>query len=261
MSDVKYRFTINGEEWGKSQLERLEYERNLHVLHQMKRHGIEIKDGGKVLTDDDIDYLTEKRAWDVSIDTRLKYTGEKIIEFYKDSLDKADEMWRKLGFAQDKPMKVSRCDMSVSGITLQEFMAMMKSMQSDDRVGLSVHPEHFICNVTFDNGKLLGIEPFGMYGTPTLVTVNVVDASKLGKQIQADKDPEYPFSMAGRTFLRDGVTEVNSPFHQFKPTSDGFDAKMAVYWPEHTPDEIVIGHCLHLAMEFYGGLRMTGKLS
>ena len=162
MSEIQYAFTINGEKWTRSQIERLEYERNLHILHQMKRHGVEIKDGGKILSDDDIDYLTAKKAWEVSIDTRIEYTGEKIIGLYKDSFAKSDEMWKKLAFSQDKPMKVSRCHMSVSGITIQEFMQMMRSMQVDDRVGLSAHPEHFVCNVEFDNGKLVGVEPFGM---------------------------------------------------------------------------------------------------
>lgn len=261
MSEVKYTFTINGEEWTRNQIERLEYERNLHILHQLKRHGAEIMDGGKALTDDDIDYLTAKKAWEVSVDTRAKYTGEKVMAMYKDSFAKSDEMWKRLAFSQDKPMKVSRCNMSVSGITIQEYMQMMRSMQDDERVGLSAHPEHFVCNVAFDDGKLVGVEPFGMYGAPTLVTVKVVDASELGAQIQADKDPSYPVSMAGCAFLADGVTQVNCPYHQFRPTAGGFDAKMAVYWPENTVDEIVSGHCLHLAMEFYEGLRLTGKLA
>lgn len=260
MSDIKFTFIVDGEKWTRDQIERLEYERNLHALHQMKRHGVEIRDGGKILTDDDIDYLTAQKAWEVSIDTRAKYTGERIIELYRDSFAKSDEMWKNLDFSQGKPMKVSRCNMSVSGITIQEYMQMMRSMQDDVRVGLSAHPEHFSCHVSFDDGKLVGIEPFGMYGTPTLVTVKVVDVSELGTQIQADKDSAYPMSMAGRAFLADGVTEVNSPYHQFKPTANGFDAKMAVYWPENTVDEIVSGHCLHLAMEFYEGLRLTGKL-
>ena len=108
MSEIQYAFTINGEKWTRSQIERLEYERNLHILHQMKRHGVEIKDGGKILSDDDIDYLTAKKAWEVSIDTRIEYTGEKIIGLYKDSFAKSDEMWKKLAFSQDKPMTVSR---------------------------------------------------------------------------------------------------------------------------------------------------------
>lgn len=258
MAEVKYSFVIDDVEWKKDHIERIEYERNLHALHQMKGHGIEIKDGDRILSHDDIDYLTEKKAWEISTDTRAQYSGEKIIEFYKESLEKSDEMWRELVFSQDKPMRVSRCHMSVSGISLQEFMKVMKDMQDDERIGLSAHPEHFTAIMT-DN-KVYGIEPFGMYGTPTLCEVMVTDYSNLGKQIRDDKKQDYPISMAGRAFLTDGVTEINSPFHQFKPTEDGFEAELAVYWPEKVPNEIVKGHSLHLACEFYEGLRLTGKL-
>lgn len=261
MSNVKYSFSLNGEEWGRTQLERLEYERNLHILHSMKEHGIDIKDGDKSLSNDDIDYLTAEKAWDVSINNRLEYTGQKIIDIYKDSLAKSDEFWKKLAFSQDKPMKVSQTIMKVSGVSLKEYMGMMKSLQTDDKIGLSAHPEHFVCSVTWDDGQLVGIEPFGMYGTPTLVEVKVVKDDKLGNQIKADKKADYPLAMAGETFLAsDGKTPVNVAFHQFKPTEDGFEAITAVYWPEHTPKEIVDGHSLHLAMEFYGGLKLTGKL-
>lgn len=252
MSKAKYTFTVDGEVWTYSQLERLEYERNLHTLHMLKRLGVEIKDGGKALSDDEIDYLTMEKA-------RLQYKGETIIELYKDSFKLSDAMWKELGFAEDKPMKVSHCDISATGRTLQEFMGIMRGMQEDDRVGLAAHPEHFICHVSFDDGELLGIEPFGMYGTPTLVKVEVVQDSELAPQILADKDPTFPVSMAGKAYLVDGVTAVNCPFHQFKPTEDGFESKTAVCWPENTPDEIVHGHSLHLAMEFYRGIKLTGK--
>ena len=192
MSEVKYKFTVDGEVWTKPQLERLEYERNLHTLHMLRRHGVEIKDGAKVLFDDEIDYLAMEKAWEVSIETRLQYQGEKIIELYKEGFKQSDAMWKKLGFSQDRPMKVSHCCMSVTGRSLQEFMRIMKAMQEDDRVGLAAHPEHFICHVSFDDGELLGIEPFGMYGTPTLVKVEVVDISALGAQIQAETTPASP---------------------------------------------------------------------
>ena len=258
MSELKYTITVDGEVWSPTQLERLEYERNLRMLHQLKRLGVEIKDGDKVLSDDKIDYLSMKKAWEVSIETRLQYKGETVIELYKDAFKLSDEMWRELAFSQNKPMKVSRANLLVTGSTLQEFMAVMKSIQEEDRVGLAVHPEHFICHVSFDDGELLGIEPFGMYGTPTLVKVSVVEDSQLSEQILADKDPAFPINMAGEAYLTDG-NPVNCPFHQFRPTKDGFEARTAVYWPENTPDEIVHGHSLHLAMEFYRGVVLTEK--
>lgn len=257
MNNIDFKITIDGEQWSKKQIERLEYERNLHVLHQMNRHGIVIKDGDKELTGDDIDCLSMEKAWEISINTRLLYTGEEIVKYYKESLERSDKFWRELPFGQELPMEVSYCDLSVDGVTLDEYMEMMMGLQVDERNGLAAHPEHF--TAIMSDEKIIGIEPFGMYGTPTLCQVQFADVEDLGEKIKSDRDPEYPVSMAGRAYLTDGVTEINCPYHQFKPRENGFDAKLAVYWPEGTPKEIVSGHCLHLAMEFYQGLRQVKK--
>lgn len=253
MNDIKATFIINGEEWKLCHIKRLEYERNLHILHQMKQHGIEIKDGETLLTDDDIDYLTAEEAWRVSKAVRARYSGNDMANYYRDSFQRSDEMWKKLNFSQDKPMKVSRCHLAVEGLSLQEFMQIMQKMQKDEQVLLGAHPEHFTTIVT--DKDIIGIEPFGMYGTPTLVKVNFADVSELGQQIQRDRLPDYPIAMTGKAYLTDGITEINTPLHQMKPTENGFEAELAVYWPAGVPDELVSGHSLHLAMEFYQGLR------
>ena len=252
--NTKFKFLVNEEEWSASQIERLEYERNLHILHQMKEHGIEIKDGDKVLSDDDIDMLTADEAWKVSIAARTVNDGVTILEHYKESFERSDEMWKKLGFSQDKPMKVSYANMYVDGMSVQEYMGIMKLMQEDEGMLISAHPEHF--HTVVEGNDLVGIEPFGAYGTPTLCNVKFGSVDECGAQIRADKKDDFPVAVCGRTFLRDGVTEVNTPFHQLKPTANGFEAIMAVYWPEGVPDEIVSGHSLHLIMEFYRGLKI-----
>lgn len=98
-----------------------------------------------------------------------------------------------------------------------------------------------------------------MYGTPTMCEVMFATLDDVGTQIQADSDPDYPIDLVGRAFLRDGVTPVNVPYHQFKETEDGFAVKMAVYWPVGVPDDLVSGHSLHLAMEFYEGIKLALK--
>ena len=253
MANINCKFIIDGEEWKPCHIERLEYERNLHILHQMKQHGIEIKDGDKILTHDDIDYLTASEAWRVSNLVRASYSGNEMAKFYSDSFKKSDDMWKELDFKQDKPMKVSKCHLSVSGLSMQEFMGIMAKMQRDENILIGAHPEHFTTIVT--ETDIVGIEPFGMYGTPTLVKVNMADVSELGDQIQNDRLPDYPIALTGKAYLIDGVTEINVPLHQLKPTADGFEAALAVYWPEGVPDELVTGHSLHLAMEFYQGLK------
>lgn len=253
MAQISYTFTIDGEQWLPCHLERLEYERNLHILHQMKQHGVDIRQGNKMLTDDDIDCLTANEAWEVSVAARTRYSGSEIAKFYAESFHRSDEFWKKLKFDQNKPMKVSHCHLEVHGLQLQAFMQAMGRMKQDESVLLKAHPEHFTTVVT-DEG-ILGIEPFGMYGTPTLVKVDFAQASDMGPQIQADRLPDYPIVTTGKAFLSDGVTEINTPFHQMKPLADGFAAELAVYWPEGVPDELVSGHSLHLAMEFYEALR------
>lgn len=253
MTEVKSVFTLNGVAWQPEQIEALAYQRNLHILHSMKQHNLVITDGSRSLSDDDIDYLTAADAWRVSIANRAAYTGKQIMVAYRDSFAKSDEMWRQLGFDQHKPMKVSHTDMHVEGVSLQAFMAIMRAMQQDEMVGLSVHPEHF--QAIMDENGIVGIEPFGMFGTPTLVHVGVLKDTELSSAILADKDASYPMAMAGTAFLADDTTAVNVPYHQFKPTENGFDAKLAVYWPEQVAQEIVDGHALHLATEFYYGLK------
>lgn len=253
MRNIKYTFVINGEEWKECHLERLAYERNLHILHQMKQHGIEIYDGEKVLSDDEIDYLTVKEAWEVSKNVRSHYSGKEMMKYYKESFKISDEMWKKLDYGQDKPMKVSRCHLSVEGLMLQEFMQIMQKMQQDESILIGAHPEHFTTIVT--ENDIIGIEPFGMYGTPTLVHVKFADVADLGEQIQKDRLEDYPIATTGKAYLTDDITEINTPFHQLKPTENGFEAELAVYWPAGVPDELVDGHSLHLAMEFYEGLK------
>lgn len=257
MNNVVATFNVDGTIWESKHIEQLAYQRNLHVLHQMLEHGMEIKDGEKILTNDEIDFLTKEKAWEVSINSRLAYSGEQIQEYYKNSFAHSDKMWKELAFSQDKPMKVSHCDMHVEGVSLEQFMGIMQAMQRDEKVGLSAHPEHFQAIMT--ETDIIGIEPFGMYGTPTLVHVAIVKEDQLSPAILADKDASYPFSMTGLAKLTDDKTDVNIPYHQFKPLENGFEAKLAVYWPEGVVDEVVEGHSLHLATEFYEGLKMVAN--
>jgi len=259
MSKVTSKISINGEVWNGSHLERLEYERNLFTLHQLKRRGVEIKDGDSVLSHDDIDYLSQDKAWEVSINTRAQCPGEKLVEIFDKSFERSDAMWRELAFSHDEPMRASYCYIEVTGVLLNDYMEMIRQVQVDERTGLATHPEHYFTVTNTGKDKINGIEAFGMYGTPPLIEVRFTDIAELGKQILADMDSEYPVRMAGRTFLRDGVTEVNCPFHQFKSTDNGFAVKTAVYWAENAPEEIVSGHSLHLAMEFYRDIKFAKK--
>lgn len=258
MTNYHTTFSIDGTEWSAAHIERVAYERNLHVLQQLNSHGLPAILNGKALTNEDVDFLTMAEAWQASIETRAHYHGKQIHKAYEQSFARSDQMWQQLGFSQEKPMRVSHCTMVVDGVTLPQFMDIMRRMQSDERLGLAIHPEHF-AELIDDQGQIFGIEPFGMYGTPTLVTVKPVAADRLSQQILVDRDTDYQSSMAGLCYLSDGVTPVNVPYHQFQALENGFQAKLAVYWPAGVPDELVSGHALHLATEFHYGLKMIAE--
>jgi hypothetical protein len=252
MGKINFKFLINNTEWQAPHLQRMEYERNLHVLHNLRQHGIEVKDGIKTLDDDDIDYLTAKDAWRVSVDTRAGLNSETVEQHYRQSFQRSNAFWKDHPFSQDLPMRKSTCQMLVEGISLQKYMQTVAEMTHDARLLLHGHPEHM--NAIETPEKIIGIEPFGTYGTPTLCIVKHTEVAEMGPQIQNDADPLFPIKTAGKAYLLDGTTEINSPFHQYRPTENGLEAKLAVYWPATVPDEIVTGHSLHLAMEFYESL-------
>ena len=70
MSELAYSVTIDGQPWSQEQLRRVECERTLHVLHEMKSLGAPIKDGDKELSHIDINWPDPKRTMEISLETR-----------------------------------------------------------------------------------------------------------------------------------------------------------------------------------------------
>ncbi|MCG5648156.1 hypothetical protein L0O81_16475, partial [Oliverpabstia sp. DFI.9.49] len=63
MTEFSITTTINGQVYTEEQLERLKYERALHVLHEFKRLGVDLKDeDGKVYSDTDLNWLEPQKA-------------------------------------------------------------------------------------------------------------------------------------------------------------------------------------------------------
>ena len=60
----------------------------------MKRLGADIKDGGKSLTEDDINYLDPEKAHDISVATRLALGNDSIHKLFKDQLARSDSFWK-----------------------------------------------------------------------------------------------------------------------------------------------------------------------
>jgi hypothetical protein len=254
MAALHVRCTIDGQEYSYAYLARIQYERQLHVLHEMKRLGATIKDGDKVLSHDDINLLSTEEARRICIAAREAYDPQGIKVLFKAQLQESDQLWKERvqGFSDGDSVPLAVTDMEVHGFTLDDLRQMNADLDAMKANGAAMNPEHYFVD-TWERG-IHGMEAFGMYGGPSEVKV-VVDPT-----IQAPlvRDTSYPIVMTGYTILASDETPIHIvPFHQYKPIEDGVAVKLAVFFPPKTPQEIVDGHKIHLAVEFWEAFRLA----
>ncbi|MFD2416593.1 hypothetical protein [Amycolatopsis pigmentata] len=76
------------------------------------------------------------------------------------------------------------------------------------------------------------------------------------RRVPVEIEDGYQLLLAGSTKLTsDGSDVPIYAYHQFKPQSDGLVVKLCALFPATTPNELVDGHSLHLAIEFAATLR------
>ena len=61
----------------------------------------------------------------------------------------------------------------------------------------------------------------------------------------------------GTSQLMDGTCRQDIAFHQIKPTENGLILRSSVYFPKNTPQEMVDGHKIHLAIESMEMIRIA----
>lgn len=66
--------------------------------------------------------------------------------------------------------------------------------------------------------------------------------------------PDMPVRIMGRGEAKNGRMH-DCMLHQFRDTSPGFEAKLAIYWRDGAPDALVDGHADHLMLEFNNWLQ------
>lgn len=247
MTGFTFDCTIDGQGYSVGLLETIAYHRNLHVLHQMKRAGARILLRGTTLTDDEIDLLTAEEASQASMAVRNCYDQDGIRTLFKDQLAASEQRWRDWNDAsRGLPPQTCVADITITGISFEEFSEAMSTQGPflDDYP--SVHPDHF--SIGKSDGILRGIETFGMYGGPSEMCLIPVPDLK----VPIERDQSYPYAFGAEASLVDG-TNTNVPaFMQFKPTDTGLMAKVGCCFPAKVPKELVEGHKLHLSLEFLG---------
>ncbi|WEV43136.1 hypothetical protein OZX56_06200 [Lactobacillus sp. ESL0684] len=257
---------MNGHEIFYDQVESIEYERNKHVLHEMKALGASVKNNGQDLSDSEIDALSQTDARRVNVATRSQYSASELENLYHDKIALSDQMWKDINkdFKMGDPMKAGVTEFEVHGVdpqVLAQGLSPDAAANGNAETEYETNPEHFIMTGHGDNG-LHVMETFGMYGEPTNMFVNVVKEGDLNINLPIKREPDYPILSVGNPVLASDGSEINNiPFHQFKPLPDGIKIKGAIFVPKAAPDEIVSGHQWHLAIESWEQMRLLEKNS
>lgn len=255
MSKVKIDTYIDGQLWTIEQLEAIEYQRNQHALHEMKRLGAEILDGDIPLSDDDINYLEPQKAHNISVATRLRLGNEGIRELFKDQLARSDRFWKEINkdWTPDDRRQDSEIEMHVSGVTLGDLMSAIATMSEWQMA--SANPEHYAYKK--DGVGNHGIEAMGMFGNPVAFTAGY-DEIVNGGYCAVEVEPGWMGNVGGAVHLESDGTDIHVfSSLQFKQEADGFIFKTAIHWPSKTPKALVDGHKLHYAIEYMEGFRIV----
>lgn len=255
MSELNYTVTIDGERWSESQLRRVEYDRTLHVLHELKRLGVPIKDGDAELSDIDINWLEPERALEISLDTREALGEEGFLRVYKDVLSDSARRWKEWAIDYD-PSEVHHAEIIIEaqGIGFAETMSIIGGAASQ-RDALATHPEHFIIIGDIESGQR-GAEAFGMFGEP--VYMHGIAHDTVPEGLPFTRDESFPIGMFGEMATKDDDTNFHvGALHQFRPGDDGFLVKSIFVAPRKAPKAIADGHKIHFALEIINSMKIA----
>ncbi|GAA4899809.1 catechol 2,3-dioxygenase-like lactoylglutathione lyase family enzyme [Streptomonospora salina] len=116
MCDAAIGCSIDHRSWSRSQIAMVEYNRHIHVLHEMKRLGAAIEHDGIPLTHDEINFLNASDARDACVAARQTHGIDGMTHLYQDLLRASDRMWKEVNAndGREAPVQFSTADFTVS---------------------------------------------------------------------------------------------------------------------------------------------------
>lgn len=166
---------------------------------------------------------------------------ERLIELLRAETDETEGNFNQWLAESGGKFRPALTGLRVTGLSTAEFFSYFDSIRSEEPKMLAAHPEHFV--IAEIDGGLEVIENCGPYISHFRVRFD--DDSPAVDELL----PDYPVRMVGDISMREGSVEARV-LHQFKDTDDGFEARLAIYFPAVVPDEVIEGYRQHQAVEF-----------
>lgn len=255
MSDLSYTVTIDGQQWSDEQLRHLEYQRTLHVLHELKALGVSVKDRDEPLSHIELNWLDPERAKQISLETRDALGEDGFLKVYKDVLADSSRRYKEWAEGYD-PSQVHHAEIVIeaTGVGFQETMAIIGGAASQ-RDALATNPEHYVIIGDIESGQR-GAEAFGMFGEP--VYMHGVGHDSVPEGLPFTRDESFPIGIFGEMATKDDNTNFHvGALHQFRPTADGFVVKSIFVAPKKAPKAIADGHKIHFALEIVNSMQIA----
>lgn len=254
---LKIRAIIDGDTYSEHQLDNIQYEREKRTLQEMIYLGANVFDGKTEISYDDVNYLSKTDAKRILRETKERIGFQGTQKLYKKEMERCDQMWRDIvkDFDESDPMKICSADIEVEGLTIQEFSSALRSALSGEKgMVIKLEPDHFEYEpVEGEEAQNCGMEVMGMYGGPNVV-VTVIKPELASRVIPSEG---FQSTGCGTSQLMDGTCRQDIAFHQIKPTENGLILRTSVYFPKNTPQEMVDGHKIHLAIESMEMIRIA----
>lgn len=256
MAPYSFSCTIDGLEYTTEHLGRIQFERDVHTLHEMKRLGAAPNNNGKALSHDDINALVPGEAHTVSVNTRSALGPDGARTLFKTQIQASDEMWRDIvkESAPGAAPQLARVEVTITGITLDRLRSALKPSELHTHV-LRLHPDHFFAYQK--DGTLYAMEIFGMYAGPLELHCFMEPDMVLPT---VERLSDYPFLFAASSKLASDGTDIRTyAYHQLKPIENGIRIKVCCAFPSAAPRVLVDGHKVHMATEWWQMVEFVGN--
>lgn len=247
MAKTAIKVTVNDREYTQQELEEIYISRGYYTLHEMKNLGAALLDEqGKEIAEDEIDTLLPEKIRGILLANKLRIGKDGLNRLYDAQYRQSDAMWIDILSKSDGDYskKGARAHLTVTGLTFGKYMKIIGSALRVRKFLLKMHPDHIDATMTSVT------EIMGMYKMPTQMI------GKLKEPAPAPIDEEHNLRLIGASFLTSDPSRKNAvAMHQVKKLKGGLDILAGAFFPSATPQELVDGHSLHMAVELSNAFR------
>ncbi|MBM7642255.1 hypothetical protein [Streptococcus loxodontisalivarius] len=248
--------TINGREVCWEEISHWKAMRSAHVLQELVDFGQTLYLNGQPLPNNQFYSLSEDELLQASIESKLALGQDKILELYADKLAESDQMWTDIVANTPKgaPLKEAHVIFEIKGISPALIANIDKEGGMDVQASYAIHPEHYVFS---QKGNVQHVmETFGGYKNPSYFRLEMLDPKT--NQLPGKVDPRAVNIIFGVGHLVSKELNIQQyAMHQFIPTETGLKVDLGIFAPAGVPDEAIVGHMEHFAVEFGSIFKMA----